>query len=313
MNELSTPRRSAKRRLVLGGGLGSAVAGMAAVAIVVSGGGTGAPAPSGTEPLRLVNAAQLLNKASEAAAAEPDLKPKPGQYLYFFSKSHQASTTLAADPAPIRQGAVDTVRHVWLSASGAKPGYLEQDESGRVMKSWLCDVKQSQEEELKEQKKQPDADPARPPSGCTDYGPTYRTDIPTDAAAAKRWLYRNSNGGNPPDVQAFHTVGDTIREHYLGSKSLAALFKAAADIPGVELHQNVLDFAGRKGVAVGQTFNGLRQELIFDPATYKLLGERQIYDFTDPSTPHPQGTESGDILYSNAYLAFKIVNTPGQK
>jgi DNA-directed RNA polymerase specialized sigma24 family protein len=46
--------------------------------------------------------------------------------------------------------------------------------------------------------------------------------LPTDATATRTWLYRNGQGGNPPDVQAFRTVGDTLRESYVPPRSLSA-------------------------------------------------------------------------------------------
>ncbi|MDX6738155.1 hypothetical protein [Actinocorallia sp. A-T 12471] len=109
-------------------------------------------------------------------------------------------------------------------------------------------------------------------------GPAYLTTVPTDPSAAKKWVYDRSRGGNPVDVQAFHTLGDTIREHVIPGASLAALFRAAAEIPGVDLTEGVTDLEGRPGIAVGQTYNTIRWELVFDAETFALLGERTLRD-----------------------------------
>ncbi|GAB2816451.1 hypothetical protein GCM10022221_13030 [Actinocorallia aurea] len=171
-----------------------------------------------------------LTEASHAAAAEPDADPEPGQYLYFSSESHQGGLS-AGEGLPERP-AFDTVREVWLSASGEKAGYLDQraPDGSDAVRTWLCDVPQGTKGTEPEKVEEPDL--SVPPTGCGNNGPAYLTTVPTDPAAAKQWLYDNSKGGNPLDVQAFITLGDTIREHLIPNASLSALFKAAADIPG---------------------------------------------------------------------------------
>ncbi|GAB2816445.1 hypothetical protein GCM10022221_13020 [Actinocorallia aurea] len=81
--------------------------------------------------------------------------------------------------------------------------------------------------------------------------------------------------------------------------------------------------AGRPGIAVGQTFNTVRQELVFDAETFKLLGERKLYDFTSDFHPSgakpsaaatpPSGAKNGELLWTNAYLASAVVDDPGQR
>ena len=313
MNEISTPqRRTSRRGLIFGGFAAAAIAGgLATALIVIPGTGRGHVQTQNlnTQKVSLLAASVVLGKASDAAAAGPDLKPRPGQYLYFTSKSQQ-----------VRNGAqaISTSRKAWLSVDGKRPGLLDQTENGNRMYVWLCDSSA---------KKGPEGDPkvnlGKPPTNCQAQQPAYDPTIPTDANAAKTWLYRHSVGGNPPDVQAFITVGDTIRERYLGSRPLAALFKAAAQIPGVKVYPHVTDLAGRTGIGVGQTYGGVRQELIFDPKTYKLIGEQQVSD--DDTSFHPAWKNpkdvggkqpavgpNGQVIYSSAVLGFGVVNRPGQ-
>lgn len=306
MNETTPRPRTHRRGLFLGGGLAAAaVAGALAIAVAVTGSGSGArPATGGASPVRLMAASEVLTKASDAAAAGPDLKPRPGQYLYFRSVSRQGPS----GPQP---------RKVWLSVSGKKAGLLDQTVNGGRMYTWLCSVPNASDKGADQA-----VDLAHPPTGCASR-PAYDPTIPTDPKAAKAWLYRNSEGSNPPDVQAFITVGDTIRERYIGARALAALFRAAAQIPGVKVYRNVKDLAGRTGIAVGQTWNYSRQELIFDPKTYKLIGEQEVYDpdtsfhpagaaKTDAPASPPSGFKPGQVAYASAELGFGLVDRPGQ-
>ncbi|MER5225879.1 CU044_5270 family protein [Streptomyces flaveus] len=79
-----------------------------------------------------------------------------------------------------------------------------------------------------------------------------------------------------PDQEAFVTVGDLLRASVAPPDVSAALFRAAARIPGVIVVSDVVDAAGRHGVAVAREHDGERFEWIFDMETKELLGERTV-------------------------------------
>ena len=56
----------------------------------------------------------------------------------------------------------------------------------------------------------------------------------------------------------------------------AALYRAAALIPGVTLIGRVTNADGRPGIAVAWTGHGDRYEWIFDPSTLQFIGERDF-------------------------------------
>jgi hypothetical protein len=306
-----------RRRLVAGGLATAGVAGGLAAALIV------APAARvGHHPaITVAGAAAVFTHAANAAANQPDLRPRPDQFVYVESVSRQA-------PQPVSDGLPDQPgsavhRRAWLSADGRHAGLAHNSGEEPV---WLCD------HDAQKPPKGGDAglkritvDLAKPPTGCTPAPPAYDRSLPTDPAAALTWLYRHSQGGNPPDVQAFRTVGDTVRESYVPPAAMAAIFKAAARIPGVKVIGTVVDLAGRKGIAVGQTYGGARDELIFDRATYRLLGERTIVDH-DTSFQPPGGKaavkptvgpsladgKDGTVLYSAAVLRVAVTDRAGQ-
>jgi hypothetical protein len=94
-------------------------------------------------------------------------------------------------------------------------------------------------------------------------------------------IRRQAEGYGPStDAEMLVLVGDLLRETLAPPRLRAALFRVAARIPGVDLVGEVIDPAGRKGIAVARTSDDVgfleRNELIFDPETSELLAEREV-------------------------------------
>jgi hypothetical protein len=106
---------------------------------------------------------------------------------------------------------------------------------------------------------------------------TYRLlqSLPTDPHALLAMIYKAGRGYGPsPDQEAFVTIGDLLRDKIAPPEVAAALYRAAALIPGVTLVRNATDAIGRQGVAVARTAGGIRTELVFSKTTLRLIGER---------------------------------------
>jgi hypothetical protein len=111
--------------------------------------------------------------------------------------------------------------------------------------------------------------------------PTYRLlqSLPTDPHALLSLIYAQTKdqqvkGTAPsPDAEAFTIIGDLMREAIVPPKTAAALYRAAALIPGVTVVGHATDGAGRAGVAIAWTVGHYRGEWIFDPKTGQFLGE----------------------------------------
>lgn len=86
------------------------------------------------------------------------------------------------------------------------------------------------------------------------------------------------DAGPSPDGEALVVIADTLRTGFVPGDLRAALFQAAALIPGVELIDEQANLNGQVGVAVGryEPNNGERQEIIFDPETGAMIGERDV-------------------------------------
>lgn len=240
--------------LVTGAAAAVAVAGVLVTG--VTSGNTPAPNTAG----HATEAAQVLQLAAASAAEKPALNARPDQFV-FIETTTAYGETIVGQGKVTQKPATPTTRQIWLSVDGTRDGLLRQPQSPRDNLDGLplpgCRNGHRVENGVDQ--------PCQPQ-------PAVRTDLPTTPDAMFSWLYENSHGDNPRDVQAFITVGDLIREAYLPPATLSALFSAASRIPGVTVDKDAQDASGRHGIGVKMPAGGA--ELVFDPQTYEYLGER---------------------------------------
>jgi len=107
----------------------------------------------------------------------------------------------------------------------------------------------------------------------------FLASLPTEPQELLERIYRDSAGKGPSrDGEAMVYIADLLRSGIVPADLRAALFRAAALIPGVELVEQRANLDGRTGVAVGryEPATGTRTEIIFDPETGELIGEREV-------------------------------------
>lgn len=219
-----------------------------------------------------------------ALAAEHRKAPdgiRDDQFVYLRSKT-----------AHMREGVDGKVRmepihlrEVWLSVDGSRAGLLREDNENGTMK-------------------------LDPQTGGNDASTTYRNlrTLPTDPGKMLTWLREHSDGGRSEEQQTFVLVGDLARESLMPPDVAAALFRAAARIPGVVVVPDAVDATGRRGVAVARTDQGSRAELIFDRKTNMYLGERVVQTVDVPGS-----TRKGGVTGTTAVLQRAIVDKVGQR
>lgn len=228
-----------------------AVAAVAAIALTVAvpSGSAGTPAASKEAVALLEDIALAAEKSDVPAGVRDD------QFVYIKSREAYAGY------AEGRRLPLEPVhdREIWLSVDGTRAGLLEEDRPGS--------------EHLP-------LDPQSPDGGRATH---YRalSKLPADADAVRDWLYRTGaaqvDEERPDrDHAAFVLFGDLIRESLMPPEVGAALYRAAATIPGVEVVHGVEDSLGREGVAITRAGDGEREELIFDEETLTFLGERVV-------------------------------------
>ncbi|WP_030222437.1 CU044_5270 family protein [Streptomyces bikiniensis] len=207
-------------------------------------------------------APRLLDRISLAAAGAETPRRRAGQYVYIETRS--ASTHVrTVDGVSSLVGVPLHTRQSWRSPDG--------------LKGWLIEPGTTGPEGITLEGTDEKGDVPEPHLGAPSHD--YLATLPTDPGALLRKIYEETEGqGNGKDQQAFTTIGDLLTESWPTPELTAALYRAAAKIPGVVTVDGVTDAAGRKGVAVARLdeFSGQRTEWIFDDKTLTFLGERTV-------------------------------------
>ncbi|UIX31701.1 CU044_5270 family protein [Streptomyces sp. GQFP] len=272
------PRRNPWLRPALTAG---AVATVAALTFVVlpGGGADGTSATNGRSAVTLLENIALAAEGTEVPSGIRD-----DQFVYVKSRIAYMTYTNGGP------GKLDPVhdREIWLSVDGVRNGLLEEDKQG-----------------LRHQVLSLEEGPLGKPK--TPLATSYRSlsKLPTDPDKMLDWLYetvaKEVDDEQPDqDYRAFVLFGDLIRETLMPPKVGAALYRAAAKIPGVEVVPDVRDTTGRTGIAVTRTgADGEEEQLIFDKKTYTFLGERVLDD--------------GKLVGSSSVLERAVVDRAGQR
>ncbi|WP_409495461.1 CU044_5270 family protein [Amycolatopsis sp. cmx-11-12] len=184
-------------------------------------------APAGLEPpAATADPVAVLRGAAAAALKAPDTPPKPDQFIYTKTKQP------------------DGEREAWISADGTHDGLIKMAD-GSFFPLPGCRNGRAQaykgEEPLKGV-----MEPCTPRPG-------YRADLPTDADAMFAHLNAD-NADHSGEKGDYNAMGKDVvalaNETYLPPAVRAALFRAAAKVPGLRAVDHAKDGAGRPGVGI---------------------------------------------------------------
>ena len=226
-------------------------------------------------------AIQLLSEVADVAARQPAPHVRDGQYMY-------VETTAAVPPslAPLTSKPEPFPRHIHLKIVTSQV-WVPVDN--------VCRTGLERGITAKGQTSSSTFSARQPGVKCPNAGglndPTYRLlqTLPTNPHALLAMIYRVERGHGPgPAQEAFVTIGDLLRSTIAPPKVAAALYRAAALIPGVVLVSHAADAIGRHGVAVARigpgVDGGVREELIFSKPGLQLIGERMVIARTGVTT-----------------------------
>lgn len=145
--------------------------------------------------------------------------------------------------------------------------------------------------------------------------PTYRwlAALPTDPDKLLTYLDEKTPKtakvrGQGHDQAVFEQIGSLVGE-VMPPRTAAALYQAAARIPGVEPAPQAHDAIGRRGIGIARddAASGTRTEWVFDKDGLALLGTRS-YLIKDTSYG-----KKGTLLSSSAELEHAVVDKAGQE
>ena len=270
-----------RRRILMASAAAALLVGGIVVADVVRPSGPGATA----------EAAEVLNNAAAATIQTSDPAVGPGQYLKIETTELTGGGMQAADGSDISWQET-TSGQVYVPAD--KNGEWVWNREDRVPLESSSDAAKAAAAELvKRRQAQPDGAPVlvgvlRAPGGAF-YGnePAIISGMPLDEAAGlprdpqallNLIQERTKGAGKSPEIKALGTITDALRTGVIPADLRAALYKAAALIPGVTVADKQATIDGRTGVAIGipSPDGGSRQETIIDPTTGLLIGERNV-------------------------------------
>jgi hypothetical protein len=285
------------RRAVLLPAMACALAGAVVGGLALTGGGDAnaslATGPALTTRIGAADARgadQLLDNISLAAADTSEPTVRDDQFLYIASKVASTYPKTVDDKTTVVSEKLHS-RQVWQSPDGRN--------------GWLIEPGNTSED------------------GITLAGPNPLSSayhrlaqLPTEPGALLRKIYQESDANRDPEVPrdqaAFVAIGDLLTESYPPANLTAALYKAAAEIPGVVAVDDAVDAVGRHGVAIARLDeqSGQRTEWIFDKKTYAFLGERSVQ--VEPSDTFKKGTVTFTVAITERAVVNEMKEVPGR-
>jgi hypothetical protein len=284
------PARRLLRPAVLAPATALALACAVTAGIALTGGD---PAPGGTASHRAATdmqpAAALLYRISDATEARAGLTVRDDQFAYTREKTRGADLTSGkAVLGPLMD------REQWLAQEPGplrKQGLIRENGSTFPLNADLGDTNGT-------------------PAGMSR--PTYRwlSSLPTDPDKLLTYLYAKTPkaDGRERDQAVFEQIGYLLGR-VMPPRTAAALYRAAAKIPGVTPAPQARDAIGRKGLGIARddTRYGFRTEWVFDEKTFAFLGSRSYL-----TKDAPYG-KAGTLLSSEAELEHAVVDEAGRR
>jgi hypothetical protein len=302
-------RRFPKRTPVL-------VAAAAAVALLAAGvfaiqGGleqqpTAAPSPAThAGGVELLSARQVLASAANLAIKSTDVPLRPGQFRYVDEHGWEELTEQHADGGGFSYLREETIQ-TWIPADYHTDWRERRTLTGK--KQWLGGT----EPQSVLSQPEPDADiqNADRTAACgnffpqsqgthvcgdpTDIGsPAFYQQLPTSTAQMLTKLKQEAapKGGTPSEI--LHIADAMLQTGLAPAAVRAAMYRALAELPGIQITDRTANLAGATGVALGiDDGSSMREDVIIDPNTGEYIGDRQIAIHPDQKWVKP-GTVIG--------------------
>ncbi len=239
---------------------------------------TAAPAP-GAAGSSSTEASALLMQIARVAQAAPLDVPRPDQFTYAKTLTLDPKVSYRPGPGKCKPGSTEPCEggnyrvsqftgdiatlEVWTPQTPGDNGLIRTESRGKT------------EDEAYS------TGPGQR-AGIPDLG-TYAglREVPTDDSRALVAAILTNSKRTDEDTDATVLIRNIeelgLLEQVLPPDFAAATYRALAALPDITVTKDVVDLAGRTGVAIGATNRvGERYELIFDPTTSAPLGSREF-------------------------------------
>lgn len=261
-------------------------------------------------------AAELLDQAAAATIHTADPVLKPGQYRQVVFKSvHDLEVQGDTRNGPSAEILIHEDRTTWIPADTSAPwvqvrypersaGWFGGAEGKRAAEREAAVSKDTKPQVLRGVN-------GNFFGGDTTATPTTVAALPRDPRILLNHIYRVTFGtGNSADGEALVFIADTLNTGFASADVRAALYKAAALIPGVTVTNGGVTLDGKQGVAIGRTeaADGVRQELIIDPTDGSLIGERDVLTRridVEPAGTVTESTSATTTVVNNVPAAYR--------
>ncbi|GII92076.1 CU044_5270 family protein [Sinosporangium siamense] len=256
-------------RLATAAGLAGAVA----AAVLVHQGNLMGPATP-------ANAKELFALAAAATEGQPDLRPRPDQYVR-TSSLVAAGLMMRRSDGQWAEALQVRREERWVPAEAGLP-MLQREETlstspadkDRPLPAHITKALSKREGVVED---------ILYSTSCKDAPDATLSFLrlhtwPTEVEAlSQRVRAVAARRPSPAHTRLWATLSELIRLSAARPSLTGALYQVAAGVDGVTLVRDAVDVAGRVGVAAAfDDGEGTRYELIFDRETYRYLGEREV-------------------------------------
>jgi hypothetical protein len=218
----------------------------------------------------VASAAEVLQRAADAAERRPFTAPRDGQWIY----TEERITGV--------EGGRTHVMRSWRRADGEFELRTGLRATGRPVHM-------------------------RPRGPLDSYEAAAA--LPADPTALLQWAKSQtesiSGAGSTPDAEVYSIFRGILHGNgVLPPDVEAAIFHAMRRIPGVTVR--TIDVLGRPTLALAMTDEWLRQEILVDPETYAYVGQRSTVVEDAIISPEKAGNATGEIEKGSAVVAVRV-------
>lgn len=270
--------RSPPRRLVTS----------AAAAVVLAAGVLFVQAARSDSPAPVASAAATLNSAADNI--NPVDEPiGPGQYRYVISHSWVLTQFVTVTPGNGPLVALEEfAAEEWVPADLAQQCTVRISTTGN--RRWVAGDEERAKEAGVELRAPEVREETRP---CTDGGEWSRypsaeflASLPRDPGRLYDLLrHMPTPVAMSQEAWVLNRVITTLVSGRAPADLRAAMYRALALLPGLEVTEHVANLGGHHGTALGLAQYGGRHDLIIDPDTGQFIGERTVNETGGPDVP----------------------------